>query len=181
MAGEPSRCPGCGLEMPPGGTLYPGYYHVSAECWSVYMEVLAREFGNAVLFGQAHQLTVDAYAVQHAGGAHKPKSVCVHLVGLELQLEHGIASPDVPRRLQRLAASRPDWPRLDPPEVRWRHTVLEVALVDSPLEHAARVRAWAAEVWDAWGECRAVTAPWVALCLGAEPAARGGAAQRPRS
>ena len=57
--------------------------------------MLAREFQNAPLFGQIHQLTVDAYAVQHAGGRHPDKSVCVHLVGLYLENELGIKSTDV--------------------------------------------------------------------------------------
>ena len=43
------------------------YYNLSPECWSVYTEVLEAEYSNGLLFGQVHQLTVDAYAVQHAG------------------------------------------------------------------------------------------------------------------
>ena len=37
---------------------------------SLFEEVLAAEFQNPVLFRQIHQLTVDTYAVQHAGGQH---------------------------------------------------------------------------------------------------------------
>ena len=96
-------CPGCGLELPPGKRTYGRKFHASAECWSVFEEVLAAEFQNPVLFGQVHQLTVDAYAVQHAGGRHPDKSVCIHLVGLYLALERGVAPVDVPRQLQRLA------------------------------------------------------------------------------
>ena len=36
-----TTCPGCGLTMPVNGrAVYDGYYHTSAECWSVYTEVL---------------------------------------------------------------------------------------------------------------------------------------------
>jgi len=67
-------CPGCKLSMPENRSLtYDGYYTVSPECWNVYTEVLQAEFSNMVLFGQVHQLTVNTYAVQHAGGIQKSK------------------------------------------------------------------------------------------------------------
>ena len=142
-------CPGCGLELPPGERTYDRKFHASAECWSVFEEVLAAEFQNPVLFGQVHLLTVDAYAVQHAGGRHPDKSVCVHLVGLYLALERGVAPADVPRQLQRLA-TRTGWPHLDPPGERPSLTVRDAALAGSPEAHALRVREWAAEVWRVW-------------------------------
>ena len=142
-------CPGCGLEMAPSGRSYDRKFHASAECWAVFEEVLATHFQNSVLYGQVHQLTVDAYAVQHAGGRHPDKSVCVHLVGLYLALERGVAPVDVSGPLQRLA-SRAGWPHLDPPGERASLTVRDVALAGSPEEHARRVREWAAEVWRVW-------------------------------
>jgi hypothetical protein len=81
-----SRCPGCGLPITadPRAT-YDGYFNCSPECWSIFTEVIGREFSNAVLFGQVHHLTVEAYAVQHAGGSHPDKSVDIHLAGLYLR------------------------------------------------------------------------------------------------
>ena len=105
--------------------------------------------GNAVLFGQVHQLTVDAYAVQHAGGQHPDKSVCVHLVGLYLMLERGVAPLEVPPLLQRLASGT-TWPHLDPPKAHASLTVYDVAIAEAPQTHAMRVREWAAEVWGVW-------------------------------
>jgi Family of unknown function (DUF5946) len=144
-----ARCPGCGLEAPPSGRGYDRKFFASAECWTLFEEVLAREFQNAVLFGQVHQLTVDAYAVQHAGGAHPDKSVSIHLAGLCLMQERGVAPVDVPRLLQRLAGRR-SWPHLEPPADRAWRTVRDVAATDSPRAHAERVREWAADVWRAW-------------------------------
>src|ERR1700737_4528265 len=149
MALEMRTCPGCGLAMPLSERSYDRKFHASAECWSVFEEVLAAEFQNPVLFGEAHQLTVDTYAVQHAGGRHPDKSVCVHLVGLHLALERNVAPVEVPRRLQRLAR-RASWPHLDPPEERASLTVRDVALEDSSRTHALRVREWAEQVWRAW-------------------------------
>ena len=149
MRFQMSACRGCGVVMPRSERDYARKFHASPECWSVFEEVLAAEFQNAVLFGQAHQLTVDAYAVQHAGGRHPDKSVCVHLVGLHLVLERNVPPARVPQQLQRLAR-RASWPHLDPPAEHPSLTVRDVALADSPSAHALRVREWAAQVWRAW-------------------------------
>ena len=113
----------------------------------VFTEVIGAEFGNAVLFGQVHQLTVDAYAVQHAGGPHPDKSVAVHLTGLHLVIERGVTSTSVPPLLQRLATNVREWPHFEPPAVAWTRTIFDVAIAD---DHVAAVREWSAEVWRGW-------------------------------
>jgi hypothetical protein len=156
-------CPGCGLRMPLRPSLTGhGYYHASPECWSVYMEVLAAEYSHAVLWGQVHQLTVDAYAVQHAGGPHPDKSVAVHLAGLHLALVRGIKPPNIAPLLQRLASQRRTWPHVEPPRVDWRMTVCDVALVAGEFDaHIRAVRAWSAMVWDGWAAHHASIAAFV--------------------
>lgn len=134
------------------------YYNTSAECWDLYTEVLATEYSNAFLFGQIHQLTVDAYAVQHAGGPHPDKSVDVHLFGLYLSLEKGIRSPYVPPFLQRLVAAIEVWPHYEPPTERCSVTVFEVAMADSVEDHIRVVRKWAQEVWECWSKYHAEVA-----------------------
>lgn len=131
--------------LPPGG-----YYNMTPECWSVYTEVLEKEYSNALLFGQVHQLTVDTYAVHHAGGPHPDKSVDIHLAGLHLVLVRGVAPPSVPALLQQLAARMTSWPHFEPPPMPRSPTVFDVALAGGPEEHAARVREWSAAVWQAW-------------------------------
>jgi hypothetical protein len=134
---------------------FDGYYNCSAECWRVYTEVLEKEYSNALLFGQVHQMTVDAYAVQHAGGPHPDKSVDVHLVGLHLVLVEGVRPPAVPERLQRLASRMKSWPHFEPPPKGGPLTVFDVALAD---DHAAVVRSWATQVWTAWSQHHAAIA-----------------------
>ena len=137
---------------------YQGYYHTSPECWEVYTEVLGAEYSNPALFGQVHQLTVDTYAVQHAGGPHPDKSVAIHLCGLHLALERGMAPTGVPRLLQRLAASVQEWPHFPPPANRGTLTVLDVALSEEAESHIETVREWAGAVWAAWSPYRAEVA-----------------------
>lgn len=141
--------------MPRTDATSHGYYNASPECWSVYTEVLAAEYGNAVLFGQVHQLTVDTYAVQHAGGEHPDKSVDVHLCGLYLVFEEKLAPTSVPPVLQRLATQIKDWPHFEPPPRVEEVTVFDVAMSDGPLQHIEVVRRWATAVWNAWTRHRA--------------------------
>jgi len=149
MTSATTTCPGCGLEMPASDLVYDRKFHASAECWSVLEEVPATEYQNAVLFGQVHQLTVDAYSVQHAGGEHPDKSVCIHLLGLYLVLERGVPPMQVAPLLQRRAAAG-GWPHLEPPEERAALTVFDVGMAGSPQEHARIVQEWAREVWRVW-------------------------------
>jgi hypothetical protein len=164
-------CPGCALGMPRRSALTAhGYYNASPECWSVYTEVLGAEYSNAVLFGQVHQLTVDAYAVQHAGGRHPDKSVAVHLAGLYLTLDCGVRPTSVPSMLQRLASANPDWPHYTPPRCAWQVTVFDVALAAGEFEvHARIVRAWSESVWQAWSDHHASVAAFLDRELGLIP------------
>jgi len=148
-----SICPGCGLWMPVSKTAANRTkFNATAECWDLYTEVLCEEFSNAFLFGQVHTLTVDTYAVQHAGGSHPDKSVDVHLCGLYLVLERGFRSPYVPPLLQRLVAAIEVWPHFPPPIERGSLTVCDVALCGSVPERIKTVREWARVVWDSWAK-----------------------------
>jgi len=144
-------CPGCGLTMPARTSATKrGYYNTSDECWDLYTEVLGSEYSDAVLFGQVHQLTVDAYATQHAGGPHPDKSVAVHLLGLYLAFEKSIRSPYIPPLLQRLATVIEVWPHYEPPTARVALTVFDVAFCDSTEDHIRVVREWTQAVWEMW-------------------------------
>ena len=157
-----SSCPGCGLVMPVRErAVYDGYFNTSPECWTVFTEVLGAEFGNAPLFARVHQLTVDTYAVQHAGGAHPDKSIFVHLAGLHLVLDRGLVPMRVPPLLQRLARTVREWPHFETPADLGHMTILDVALAESATAHAEIVREWAAIVWEAWSPCRTRVASFV--------------------
>lgn len=163
-------CPGCGLKMPlrTTTTTSRGYYNVSDECWDLYTEVLGNEYSNAVLFGQVHQLTVDAYAVQHAGGPHPDKSVAIHLFGLHLALQKDIRPPYIPPLLQRLATAIQVWPHYEPPSKTATLTVFDVAFCDSTEEHIKVVKEWARTVWESWSEHHAEIATLVSEHLGVD-------------
>jgi hypothetical protein len=146
-------CPGCGLLMPETTReIERGYYNCSTECWSVYTEVLAAEYSNAPLFGAVHQLTVDTYAVQHAGGPHPDKSVAVHFAGLHLVYAHGRKPVEVAPILQRIASAARAWPHFEVPRAPVTLTVADIALCSTMIDHIERVREWSRQVYAAWSD-----------------------------
>ncbi|HSE42037.1 MAG TPA: DUF5946 family protein [Acidobacteriota bacterium] len=146
-------CLGCGLKMPKRpSSLYDGYFNTSPECWAVFTEVLEAEYSNAFLFGRVHQLSVDTYAVQHAGGSHPDKSIDVHLCGLYLVLQKQMQPTSVHPFLRELVARVQQWPHFSPPHLKTAITVFDVAMASNTEEHIQKVREWADVVWRAWSE-----------------------------
>lgn len=146
-------CPGCRLRMPVNrSAAYTGYYNCSAECWSVYSDVLGVEFVSAVVFAQVHQMTVDSYALQHAGGPHPDKSVGIHLAGLHATFERNVPQSQIPKFLQRLAETIEVWPHYPAPGSTGPLNIMAIALSGSEQEHMERVRKWARFVWHGWSD-----------------------------
>ena len=158
-------CPGCGLDLPASDGPAHAYIGASASCWALYGQLLAREFADPARFA-VHQLTVDAYAVQHPGVPERrtKQSVGLHLLTLCLVLERGADPADGPRLHQRFA-ERPDWAWLDPPRPNGTLTVENVLEAATVAEHHARVRAWAADVWAAWEPHHETVRRWLDAAL----------------
>ena len=157
MSGS-TTCPGCGLELPASGLTWDPRRNASPECWQVYGEVQGFELHHIELVRDYHQLCVDAYAAQHAlrdvGGDVPPISVAYALVGLHLALDRRVSGLEVRAAHQRMGKPNASWPRLPAPERTGTMTVFDVAgagaMVGSVAGHANAVRAWAADVWQAW-------------------------------
>jgi hypothetical protein len=144
-----SACPGCGVSLP-GRLVVHQRSNASEACWQVRGLVTGHEFDNLVALGQFHQLTVDAYGAQHAGGSAPPLGVAFALIGLRLSLDEGWEGAAVREAHRYLATTSKDWPVFVPPPRRAFLTVVDVAQADSPDAHAKTVRRWADEVWAGW-------------------------------
>jgi len=145
------RCFSCGGEFPDiDGPVHP-YMASSPGCWSVYGEVLAREYSD-VSFFEIHRLSVDAYAVQHPGSTDRQsiQSVGVHLIRLCLFLEYGLAAENANNAMLAAGKYKHSFVWLEPPASLGRITVADVAKTKTVEEHKAVVRAWAQSLWDAW-------------------------------
>jgi hypothetical protein len=157
MSGS-TTCPGCGLQLPASGLPWDPRRNASPECWQLYGEVQGFALEHLKLVRDLHQLTVDAYAAQHAprqaAGEVPPISVAYALVGLHLALDRGASGGEVRATHQRMGKPDPSWPRLPTPERSGAMTVFDVAaagaMVGSVAGHAKAVRAWAVAVWQAW-------------------------------
>ena len=157
MSGS-TTCPGCGLQLPASALPWDPRRNASPECWQLYGEVQGVELNDRELVRDLHQLTVDAYAAQHAprevGGDVPPISVAYALVGLHLALDRRVSGSEIRAAHQQMGKPDPSWPRLPVPESTGAMTVFDVAaagaMVGSVVGHAEAVRAWAAAVWQAW-------------------------------
>ena len=147
-------CPGCRLRLPPSAWEPPANVNASGECWEVYAEVVGFEVADIGLVRRFHQLTVDAYGAQHAGGATSPLRVAYSLVGLHLALDRGLPGLQVRALHQRMGRPDPSWPAFPPPREPGELTVLDVAeagvMVAAVEGHAALAQRWAETVWRAW-------------------------------
>jgi hypothetical protein len=153
------------------------YMTGSPGCWLVYGDVIAHEYSNAVL-GRWHQLTVDAYAVQHPGGQDRVarQSVAIHLMSLCAILEHGASVADAPRRLHGWAKQRRAFEWLEPPSSLGAVTVADAraAIAGNPERYAATVRRWADAAWKAWEPHHGRVRAWLELASAARALGRAG-------
>jgi hypothetical protein len=160
------RCPGCGAQFPAdGGTGHP-YIGASPGCWSVYGDVLAREYGEYGL-PPVHRLTVDTYAAQHPGAPSRKsiQSVAVSLVGLYVILERGFELHKASRVTSEAAAYRTRYSWLEPPDLTACLSIADIAAADSLSRHEDRVWEWARSVWDAWMQHHQTVKSWANLVL----------------
>lgn len=146
-----TRCFSCGAEVPAVEGTTHDYMLSSPGCWQTYGEVLAREYRDPAYMSR-HQLTVDAYAVQHPGDRSPAatRSVHLHLTSLCAVFERGMQPIEARRLLKRLAEGGfdPEW--LEPPEELGEITVADVHATEEVKPHLAAVDRWARSAWEAW-------------------------------
>lgn len=139
-----TRCPSCQAKITAAGTL------PEDACQQVYESVLAQEYSDPV-YGAAHLLTVDCYALQHPE-ARRPNSIAFHLLRLGWTLNR-VRIPKLGRTdndFKRYAYDLRDFPYLEAPRNRGSVTVVDVSEID-PKEHMKAVCIWAGSVWKAYG------------------------------
>ncbi len=146
-----ANCFSCGAEVPAVEGPTHDYMLSSPGCWQMYGEVLAREYQDPT-YTSRHQLTVDAYAVQHPGDGSPAatRSLHLHLTSLCMVFEHGSQPIEARRLVKRLAEDGfdPEW--LEPPEVLGEVTVADVHVAEDAQAHLAAVERWARSAWQAW-------------------------------
>jgi len=160
-----SECPGCGLSLPVSDAPFDPRRNASAACWELYMTVVGHELSHIPQLGALHQLTEDAYSAQHAGARVPAIGMAFALIGLHLALDDGWSGNAVRAAHQFLAARHNEWPHFEPPSTPASLTIAHVAGSPTPEEHASRVRAWSASVWESWSAQHAAVREWADYVL----------------
>src|SRR4051794_11768828 len=134
----------------------------SPACWAAYGKLLAREYSD-IRYAPLHQLSVDAYAVQHPGSRSPQsiQSVGPHLISLCLTLEKKAAIGSSRAVLQNSAAFKEKLIWLQPPASRGDMTVANLMAVKDPPDHLKAVRIWAESAWMAWARHHAIVHGWI--------------------
>jgi hypothetical protein len=112
-------------------------------------------------------LIVDAYAVQHPGGAER---AAVQLVGLCLMtlclfVEHDVDPARGPALHKQMMAAPPDFRFLEPPVVPGPLTVADVLAAEGTRAFHLMAWSWARQMWAAWSAHHAVIRSWNAHSL----------------
>lgn len=148
-------CPGCGVVLPDRRLGPAERFLASGECLERYWELAAYTLSRGDA-GFIHQLVVDAYGAQHAGGPAKPITAVFALVGLCLVVERGYTGRQV--QLAHMALAKrsgkhsPDWPRWERPPCTGTVTVRDVLEATPGEDRDGMIRRWAEDVWHHWAE-----------------------------
>lgn len=152
-------CAGCGLKTEKIDGPTHNYLGASAGCWARFGEVLAREYEN-YQYMAVHNLTVDAYALQHPG-AENPQTIGsanVHLASLYSYFMFDTPPGELARVKQQLTQQKDNFVWLAPPQGLTAVTVADVLAATDATEHRERVQVWARYLFDGWKQHHATAA-----------------------
>jgi len=124
-------------------------YNASAQCLALFHTLSGIHFDEADP-AFIHQVAVDCYGAQHAGGPARPITAVFSLVGLCLHLEHGFTGKQVQAAHAAMARGQKNWPVLLAPSVRYPVTVDSVVQCETASARTVQLKVWAQATWDAW-------------------------------
>ena len=145
-------CFSCGATTPVSKTGATHRYMLSSPgCWEVFGEILNREYSD-MNYWKVHELTVDAYAIQHIGEESKQtiNSLNVHLLSLYGYFKGGKDIHQLHSIKQGAAQSRQGFKWLERPDNFGPYTVEDVIKAESAEEHKEIVEKWAEGAFSAW-------------------------------
>lgn len=163
---EPA-CPGCSLRTPDSDGPAPSEHRASPGCYALYGQVLARDYADPDYYRLAHQIIVDAYAAQHAGGTSRREiqTVALCLMTLCLVVEDHVPPAEGPALHKRMIGRRPDFTWLEPPPLHGLMTVADILPARDAEEHADLALRWGTQVWRAWAPHHATVRAWNTTAL----------------
>lgn len=139
------------------------YLGASPGCWALFGTLLAREYENAK-YWTVHELTVDAYALQHPGEKSRQSinSLNVHLASLYSYFKLSRPTHNLSGVKRRFVERKNTFTWLDPPDDMRDITVADVLKSTTADEHCARVYEWARYIFNQWKAHHAMMAKMLA-------------------
>ena len=114
-----------------------------------------------VRYARAYRSAVEAYAMQHVERfGLSAKSYAAHLTGLCCVVEHD-ADPAMLAAIARWLNGPSPVEKPAAGAARGTVTIVDARRAEDPEAHAAAVRAWAADVWNAYRERHALARRWL--------------------
>ena len=152
-----AACPQCGVDLPEYDGPTHRYFGASPACWAAYGKILEREYANPAFF-KNHRMTVDAYALQHAGddSPQAIQSVNIHLISATLIFKYKATANTALHAIRDISKSAKadsnlfKW--LNPPHYLGAITVADIVPLTQLDDHLNYVENWAKTTWQAWSQ-----------------------------
>jgi hypothetical protein len=160
MSSSTEECPACGASVAGGRD----------GCQAVFDELTAHAYGD-LAYASVRDLAFDTYCMQHLESyCRSAKSYAAHLTRLCCGLDYG-GDPAVYEAIQKWlnGAARIEKPRVL--SQLGSLTVMDVQAVSNAEEHIRLVRAWAANVWEAYRSQHHIAQAWITAALAAREGA----------
>ncbi len=159
MNSSAEKCPACGGAVT-SGTVAGG----RAGCQSVFDELTAHALAD-LAYARVRDLALDTYCMQHLETyCRSAKSYAAHLTRLCCGLDYA-GDPRVYEAIQHWLNGAP---KIEKPQVL-NHlgslTVVDVQHARNTEEHVRLVRAWAANVWEAYRSQHELAQAWIKAAL----------------
>ena len=132
-----------------------------AEAWNL---LLARDYGEPLLYWKFHRMAVDTYCLQHDHGIRTAKALAAHLCGLCIALEFENDNERL-RQLQRWLSSRPDIQKPPLPAYRGDLSIRDVSNIQDPTAYGEAVQRWAQTTWDSYRDLHDLAREWLRMSL----------------
>lgn len=147
------KCIWCGITTKTINGPTHRYLESSAGCWQKYGELLTKEYENS-LYRSIHELTVDAYALQHPGKemSQTINSANIHLTSLYGYFMKGVSLNKLHEIKKHATKHKRDFRWLVPPKSMIEITVEDVLKANSLQEYIESVKKWAEYIFNKWRE-----------------------------
>ena len=152
-------CPYCGLQANKTDGPVHKYLLSTASCWAAYGELLVLEYQD-LQYNKVHEISVDAYALQHPG-EQSPQTIGsahIHLASLYayFELDRSLGELDLIKR--EVAKHKKDFFWLEPPKDMQQINVGNILPANNANEHCLVVEKWAQYIFEKWKVHHAVIA-----------------------